>query len=226
MKSKTHNIMKSTPILILLSACIFLSSCLKERLEGNGHIVSEVRTLKGFTGVENSGSKRVHVSYGPEFKVELRGSSNLIPAYRTRVINGNLELGYERVNVRYDDLEVHVTMPEIRRANLSGSGKILISGDFPAQDYFESRISGSGEIRVYDAFDVTDLDLAISGSGKADLLPIQSERADAHISGSGEAKIHVNDHLKASISGSGKVYYAGSPTVEMNVSGSGKVVKY
>ncbi len=210
----------------LLSVSILFSSCLKEQLEGNGNIITEVRTLSNFSGVVNSGSKRLHVSYGPEYKVELRGSSNLIPAYRSRITNGDLSLYYDRVNVRHDDIEVYVTMPEIRRANLSGSGKILINGNFPSQNYFESRISGSGDIQVNSDFDVDELDVTISGSGRADLLNIKSRRAEVHISGSGDAKVHATDHLKAKISGSGRTYYTGNPTIETDISGSGKVVRY
>jgi hypothetical protein len=215
-----------TLVASLLSISILFSSCLKERLEGNGNIVTETRSLSNFSGVVNSGSKRIHVNYGPEYKVELRGSSNLLPAYRTRITNGDLSLYYDRVNVRYDDIEVYITMPEIRRANLSGSGKISVNGNFPSQNYFETRISGSGDIQVNSIFDVDELDVTISGSGRADLLNIKSRRADVHISGSGDAKVHATDHLKANISGSGRTYYTGNPTIETDISGSGKVVRY
>lgn len=215
-----------TLVVSLFAISILFSSCLKERLEGNGNVVTEVRSLSNFSGVVNSGSKRIHVSYGPEYKVELRGSSNLIPAYRSRITNGDLSLYYDQVNVRYDDIEVYVTMPAIRRANLSGSGKISINGNFPSQDFFESRISGSGDIQVNGGFDVNDLDVTVSGSGRADLLNIESRRAEVFISGSGDVKVNVRDHLKAKISGSGRAYYTGNPTIETDISGSGKVVRY
>lgn len=209
----------------LLSASLLFASCSKEQLEGNGHIVTEVRTLSSFSGVQNSGSKHIHVAYGPEYKVELRGSSNLIPAYETTIRNGTLHLSYERVNVRRDDLEVYVTTPEIRRAFLSGSGKILISGDFPAQDYFETRISGSGDVKVYDDFEAANVDVSVSGSGEADLQRIESPQAEVNISGSGDVKVNATDRLKLKISGSGKVFYLGSPVIDSSISGSGKVIK-
>jgi hypothetical protein len=117
-------------------------------------------------------------------------------------------------------------MPAIRRANLSGSGKISINGNFPSQDFFESRISGSGAVQVNGGFDVNDLDVTVSGSGRADLLNIESRRAEVFISGSGDVKVNVRDHLKAKISGSGRAYYTGNPTIETDISGSGKVVRY
>src|SRR6476469_497303 len=131
--------MKLSHVLVL--AVIFLSSCLKERIEGNGHIVSEVRSLSNFTGVENHGSKHIHIAYGADYKVELRGSSNLISIYETEIMNGTLYPHFRNVNVRHDDIEVYITMPAIKRVRLSGSGNISIHGNFPAQDYFEGRIS-------------------------------------------------------------------------------------
>ncbi|HEY0056214.1 MAG TPA: head GIN domain-containing protein [Pedobacter sp.] len=218
--------MKTLQAVLIVITIVMFSSCSKERLEGNGQIVTEVRTLKNFSGVINSGSKHIHVKHGSGFKVELRGSSNLIPAYHTEIINGNLNLKYENVNVRNDDLEVYVTMPAIRRADLTGSGKISINGSFPAQDYCEATVSGSGDIQVDGAFDVDELDVTISGSGRADLLSIKSQRTEVLISGSGEAKVNAIDHLKVKISGSGTTYYTGNPTIESEISGSGRVVRY
>ncbi|HEY0054740.1 MAG TPA: head GIN domain-containing protein [Pedobacter sp.] len=218
--------MKTLRVVLIVTTIVLFSSCSKERLEGNGRIVTEVRNLGNFSGVLNSGSKHIHVNYGSDYRVELRGSSNLIPAYRTQIINGNLNLSYEKVNVRNDDLEVYVTMPVIRRADLSGSGKISINGSFPAQDYFECIVSGSGDIQVYGGFDRNEVDVTISGSGRADLLNIKSQRTKVFISGSGEAKVNATDHLKVKISGSGSTYYTGNPTIESEISGSGRVVRY
>jgi hypothetical protein len=216
-----------TPHVLLFAITIFLlSSCTKERLEGNGNVITELRTLSNFSGVVNSGSKHIHITYGPDYRVELRGSSNLLPAYKTEIINGDLNMYYDRVNVRHDDIEVYVTMPLIRKANLSGSGKISIQGNFPAQNYFEARISGSGDIQMFGGLDVDELDVNISGSGRADLLNIHSRRAEVFISGSGDAKVHATDHLKVRISGSGRTYYMGNPSIESDISGSGKVVRH
>ncbi len=215
-----------TLVVTLISISVLFSSCLKERLEGNGNIVTEVRSLSNFSGVVNSGSKHIHVNYGSEYKVELRGSSNLIPAYRTRITNGDLSFYYDEVNVRYDDLEVYVTMPAIQRANLSGSGKISINGNFPSQNNFESSVSGSGDIQVFGGMEVDELDVSISGSGTTNFLTMICRRAEVFISGSGNAKVNVREHLKVKISGSGKTYYSGNPTIETDISGSGKVVRY
>ncbi|WP_207425239.1 head GIN domain-containing protein [Pedobacter sp. SYSU D00535] len=204
----------------------FFISCTKERIEANGNIQTEVRTPREFHHVLSSGSKRIHIKYGAEYKVELRGSSNLLPRFKTEVIGGTLKLGYERVNVTDDDVEVVVTMPIIKGVNLSGSGKVHITGDFPFQDVFDVRISGSGDVEVQDGFDAEEVEVTISGSGDANLQSVFSKRADVNISGSGDATVSVEDHLKARISGSGKIYYHGSPQIDSRISGSGELIRF
>lgn len=205
---------------------LFLTSCSKDRLTANGDIITETRTPGNFSGVNLSGSKHIQVVYGESFKVDLKGSRNLIPYFRTEIIGDNLHLDYKKVNVKEDDLEVTVTLPAIRNVSLSGSGKVRISGSFPLVDKWKGSISGSGEIITQSAFEVKDLLLNISGSGNANLEKIVAREADVDISGSGDARINASEELKARISGSGKLYYTGNPEIDSRISGSGKIIKF
>lgn len=200
--------------------------CSKDRLTASGDKTTETRSPGEFTGINTSGSNTIYITYGTEFKVELRGSNNLIPYFKTSVTNKTLYLGYENASVQHDDVEAYVTLPDFRKASLSGSGRMTIQGTFPASDELKVSISGSGSITAQDAFDTEQVLVNISGSGKADLQQITSKKAEVDISGSGDARIKVQDKLKARISGSGKVYYNGSPEVDADVSGSGKVIKF
>lgn len=203
-----------------------LSSCSKERLEANGNRISELRNPGTFDGVSGSGSNRIFISQGEEFRVELRGSSNLISSFETKVRGNTLELGYRNASVSDDDIEVYITMPEVEFLALSGSGEMSVQGGFPAQNNFNLRISGSGDIQLHDVLKVRNADIELSGSGKAELEDLQAESADIHISGSGDVKLSVSEHLRSRISGSGQVFYRGDPELDSKVSGSGKVVKF
>ncbi|MBC7914812.1 MAG: DUF2807 domain-containing protein, partial [Pyrinomonadaceae bacterium] len=132
--------------LIILCLGILLSACYKDRITADGNIKSEIRNLATFTEVHSSGSNKVHISYGTEYKIEVRGSGNLVSVFKTRVYNNKLSLGYERINVNHDDIEVFVTMPLLTELSLSGSGKADISGSFPDQENFNLRISGSADV--------------------------------------------------------------------------------
>ncbi|NQX38531.1 Putative auto-transporter adhesin, head GIN domain [Pedobacter steynii] len=213
-------------IITIMFISIVLMSCTKEKLTASGDKITETRTPGNFNGVNISGSKTIYVNYGTEYKVEIKGSKNLIPFFKTSIINDVLYLSYEKVNVLHDDLEVLVTLPQIKNAALSGSGKILISGDFRLTDKLKTSASGSGEIRVDTPFEVNDLLVNISGSGKINLEKIVAKDADVDISGSGDARISITEELKARISGSGKLYYTGNPEIDSKISGSGKLIKF
>lgn len=214
--------MKHFTFIILLT--LIFTSCTKERLTGNGDVVSVTRNTRDFSGVRSSGSTRIHINYGTEFKVEVRGSSNLIPNFKTRVINNILEVGYENVwNVRRDDIEVYLTMPEVTSVSMSGSGRTTIAGAFPATNSFRVSLSGSGQVEVMDQFDCQYLSASVSGSGKAKLRSVISNDAEAKISGSGGVWLTALNQLRVRISGSGNVYYEGNPEIEEEISGSGDV---
>lgn len=205
---------------------LFLTSCTKDRLTGNGDVISVTRNTRDFSGVRSSGATRIHISYGSEFKVEVRGSSNLIPNFKTRVINNVLELGYEDVwNVRRDDIEVYLTMPEISSVSMSGSGRATLSGNFLETNSFRVSISGSGQVEVLDEFSCDYLSASVSGSGKAKLRSIVAEEAQASVSGSGAVWLTALDLLRVRISGSGDVYYDGDPEIEQEISGSGDIIR-
>ncbi|TKC09296.1 GIN domain-containing protein [Pedobacter frigoris] len=190
--------------ILLACAAIVFTSCSKDRIAASGDKITETRNPGNFTGINGSGSSNIHVSHGSEYKVVLKGSDNLVPRFKTEVMNNILYLKYEHVNVHRDDIEIFITLPVINYVSLSGSGEIDIKDAFPANDSFKVNISGSGE---------------------ADLEKLEAKKADIDISGSGDAKIKVLENLKARISGSGKIYYLGNPVIDSKISGSGKVIK-
>ncbi len=211
--------------LVLLLMLLTGTSCTKEHLEANGQKISDLRTPGVFTGIVSSGATPVHISYGPTCRVEVRGSSNLVPYFQTKLFNRTLTLTYQRVNVRHDDVEVFVTLPDLAHTDISGSGSMDISGDFPLLDDFSARISGSGDIIALSPITCTAVDVNISGSGTADFGKMTSRNVEVGISGSGKAYLSVTETLKARISGSGSIFYSGNPQIDSKISGSGKLVK-
>ncbi|NRF38161.1 GIN domain-containing protein [Pedobacter foliorum] len=212
-------------LLLYVYISLLFISCSKDRLTASGDKITEERKPGSFTGISGSGSNPIHIVYGADFKVILKGSDNLIPRFKTKVMSNVLYLEYEQASVRHDDIEVFITMPLIDRVSLSGSGEVEIKGQFPDVDVFKTSISGSGEVEIDEPLNARQTKVDISGSGNADLEKLNTKTADIDVSGSGDVKIKVQDLLKAKISGSGKVYYWGSPQVNSDISGSGKVIK-
>lgn len=216
--------MKNLIYLSLISLFCF-TACKKERLTANGNATTEVRTLNAFNKVQTSGSERIYVVYGNEYKVAIKGSSSLIPHFKSEITNGKLHLNYGHVSVQRSDLEVTVTMPDLKGVSLSGSSKIDILNSFPLAALFDIVISGSGSISLKEQMDATIANISISGAGNAELEALNCNQANVKISGSGDASLAVTQQLNANISGSGKIFYWGNPVVDSHISGSGKLVR-
>lgn len=97
------------------------------------------------------------------------------------------------------DIEADVNTDHIK-ANVSGSGTILLTGDARESEFV---VSGSGKIKAYD-------------------FPHQS--CDAVISGSGSMFINAIEAITARIAGSGMVYHISDPVIHTSIYGSGGVV--
>lgn len=221
---KTNLFTKGLAAGLLLIIAFAFHSCNGERLVANNNIISETRDISGFERIEAGGANTVHVVYGDNFKIELKGSSNLIQAYETKIEGESLTLRYkDDVNVDDDDVEVFVTLPVLKGLTLSGSGDMDIKGQFPEADQFIVTINGSGDINISESFSCVALEVDISGSGKAQLSNLQSVRSEVTISGSGDTYVHAEEELDVRINGSGTVYYKGSPRVKSDINGSGQV---
>lgn len=216
--------MKRRLAIIATSATLAFTSCSKERIHGQGPVITETRNISGFTSVFSNGSNNVHISQGAIFKVEVRGYSNLLPYYETRVVNNTLYLAYKQnVNIKNDNAEVFITMPALSGLQLAGSGNITTSGSFTGYTNFNAGISGSGNIN-FSSGSTQNFYAVITGSGNIYTLNLNAAEAEAIITGSGNTEITASARLNVKITGSGNVYYRGNPVITTNITGSGSVI--
>lgn len=216
--------MKRGSVIACVAAILSLLSCTKERVSGNGPIITESRNPGHFSVVELSGSSRAHISQGAAFSVSVRGFGNLLPYFETKLVNGTLLLAYRNnVNVSNDNIEVFITMPSLNGLRLAGSGEIDANGNFPLVPRFDTRIAGSGNIRI-GAGASQQFFSVIEGSGNLYAAGFITEKADIFTNGSGNTEITVNSELKVRITGSGNVYYHGVPAITSHITGSGAVI--
>lgn len=224
---KTHNNMKTQKNILLLFVLsgIVAMSCKKEAIDANGQQLTETRYPGNFTHIHTSGGSPVWIAYGEEYKVEVKGSSNLVPRFNTTVSGSELNVGYEHMKLGKDDIRVYITLPKIRKVSLSGNARLILDGTFPYLPTFSADISGSGEIKLAGDMEAGQTTVNLSGSGDALLEKLRSENAELNISGSGDIRVGFSEKLKATISGSGSVYYSGSPLLETSISGTGRIIK-
>lgn len=209
----------------MISVMFMLLSCSKEKINGGGPVVTESRSVSGFTAISAEGSSRVTITQGNTFRVDVKGYSNLIPYYETRLVNNMLHLGYKPgVNVKDDNIEVFITLPVLDGIHLSGSGDIRTNGAFNGNNLFEASIAGSGNI-YFSSGTTQQFNSTIAGSGNIFAIDMLSNKADIRVDGSGNTEIFAASELKVTITGSGNVFYRGTPVISTQITGSGTVIR-
>ena len=238
-------ILKFIPI-VLVVFCSIQSSAFKEKVKGNGKLISEIRTTVAYDQISANGSFNIELTSGTEGKLTIEIEENLSKYLITEVEGEELKISWKKgINISTrKSVKIIVPVAQISTLSLSGSGKISSSTVIKADELnlnlsgsgrididiesssIVSNLSGSGSIGL--AGETENFECSVSGSGRIggyDL--IISNMADAKVSGSGNVKVTVNGTLNAKVSGSGNFRYKGNPTKEIiKVSGSGNVSNY
>lgn len=215
-------------LFVFFFSIVAISACAQwwgERVNGNGNIKTEERSVGTYSGVSSSGSFDVALKFGKPGAIKIEGEENLLEYIETKVENDVLVIKFRKnINVSHrKKITVYVPLTKLSRLSLSGSGNISGSGDFGNDGKTEFRVSGSGDIDV--AFDrIRSSEVSISGSGKI-ILQGKGDEVDVHISGSGNARCEnlVANDVKVSISGSGNSRVHSDKSLDVKISGSGDV---
>ncbi len=236
--------MQKVPLLLGLALLAGAFSACEDVLgvKGKGDVVTEVRNVDGFHAVEISTNGYLELRVDSVYHVEIQCEESVLPFLQTIEDNGVLKIHFDRDVYDVDNLKITVSAPNWDAVTLNGSVKVDIP-DAISGSLLDLRVSGSGDIRVFNAdfakvltsitgsgdIDVNgaadQLDCTISGSGSLDALGCPVLTVKVTISGSGNARLDVSESLQATISGSGDIEYRGNPQVTSNISGSGTVRK-
>ena len=134
------------------------------------------------------------------------------------VDHGRIDFAHNRAH--WSNLTVVLSAPGVNRFDMTGSGKLDISGY--RQDKLTLDLSGDSQVTVKG--EARTLDLQVSGSSESDLSGLKLKDATVEIDGSGDTTIAPTDSAKLDISGSGEVTLLTNPArLESNISGSGEI---
>lgn len=216
------------------------------KVEGNGKMATKTRTTSNYERVGLTGAMDVELVKGSEGRLRIEAEENLIPHILTEVKNGELVISVEKgFNLQpsgKNPVKITVPFESLDGVFLTGSGDIYTS-DLIKSDNFETKITGSGNIRLHlQAKEARarltgsgDMDLRgsaedfnckITGSGDINAFDFKCETVDATVIGSGNLQVHASEELRANVPGSGDIVYSGNPRKEdFKTLGSGSVSK-
>lgn len=211
--------------------------------EGSG--ATRSFAVRDFDGVALRGSDNVVVRVGAAESVTATGPEDELEKLEILVKDGELRIG--RVKNSWSlgwgsdrkPVVVTVTMPNLRRASVAGSGDMQV--DQVRTPSFEGGIAGSGNLQIASLMadiaslhiagsgdasvrgQAKSLDVSIAGSGNLEAEGLRAERAKIKVAGSGDVRAQVSGEADVSIVGSGDVRLAGNPRCRVSKMGSGEV---
>lgn len=211
----------------------------------NRVLAVEERNVVGFKGISSSGSYDVRITMGNTETLRLDGDHETIKEIETVVENGILKIrNTKRDNwnvISRKKVTIYITARTLNSITLSGSGDIVVKGLVKADrltntlsgsgsitlmadaNEYIGTISGSGEISVSGTADRAAI--KIGGSGDFEGQNFKTSVADIKVSGSGDARIFVDQSLNAVVNGSGNITYGGNANVNKTKSGSGNITR-
>ncbi len=229
--------------LFLVAVVGFFSSCCKGRwcVDGEGSKTTRTYSIEDFKGIKSIIDADIYITQDDHFSIEIDAQKNIHDVLDLHKRNDLLIVDFDGCVDDHDGVEIYITMPDIDKLKVTGSGIIETVTPFMNQDDINIDVTGSGKV-IFDG-DVDDLDCDLTGSGRIELYGVANEndislsgsgeilayempvrKCDVRISGSGYCELHVEKRLDVTITGSGNVYYIGDCDVHPYISGSGDVI--
>jgi hypothetical protein len=231
-------------LLALFIITLLFASCRKDSIceIGNKKIERKELFLNEIHSIKLYGSGNLYISYGQTQKIEVETNKDLFDVINQNVNNGHWDATFKGCVKKYSQLNFYVTIPKVDELQIEGSGKIQSNDTFSVEELkleingsgkinfktiaqnLNNTINGSGEITLEGS--CNNHSIKIRGSGNLHSYNMESKQTQVKVSGSGDARVNVNQKLNVTIEGSGKVVYKGSPIKEINILGSGSVKPY
>jgi Putative auto-transporter adhesin, head GIN domain len=207
---------------LLVGLKAFQDSSSSTAVEGSGVAATETRAVPPFSSVELAGSNTVTIRVGEEQSVVVRADDNLINRVTTAVQDGSLVIGNIPGSfTARSPMSVTISVPSLDALTLTGSG-LIAATDIEASSLVVG-LPGSGVLRASGA--AAKLDVALGGSGDAQLEQLIASEVRALVTGSGRIALTATKSLDASVPGSGAIMYSGNPQeVTKSVTGSGAII--
>lgn len=212
--------MNKFTIAYLTAGVLAVYGCDWQGIRGNGHIVTDQRTLEDFSEIHaNGGAFKIEWRSGSP-SVSITTDENLLAHIETRKIDNHLELRTrERVRPTHG-IKVLVSSSTRSGARLSGASDLNVPALAGPKFAVESR--GAADVTLDGAVDELLADMTGASDLKAKTL--QARTVQISTTGAADAQLNVAETLRVSITGAGDVTYFGNPkTVEKHVTGAGSI---
>ncbi len=196
----------------------------------------EISDLNNFNEIEITGKFDLRIVRGGEYKVEMTGSERSKEKYdvtqkgETLVIDfqGKKDQDWKLKDLRIEEVEITVTMPNIEKIEATGVGNIRMD-DFTSErmdldlrgpvkfrgdidtHHFTINLSGSAEADVSGT--ASNLDANVEFASRLRAYNLEVQDAFVETSGASSAKVNVKGNLEMEEGVTSEIDYRGNPHV-------------
>ncbi|MEO7278116.1 MAG: head GIN domain-containing protein [Sphingomicrobium sp.] len=237
---------KSIVAAAIIAASASAAGCHSQGRENPGPTVSRTWQVGNFHQIEVAGPYDVEVRTGSAAGVAATGGEKILGQALVEVKGDTLTIGPKERHGMFHfgwsnrgHAKFVVTVPELTRADLAGSGNVVI--DKVAGTAFEGGLAGSGDLSVGSLkvqsakFSIagsgnvkagggtaTTVHYDIAGSGDIDAAGLQAQDVKVGIMGSGNVKAQAKGSAAIDIMGSGDATVTGGAKCQVSKMGSGE----
>ena len=181
-------------------------------IQGNQQVSRDERQVSSLNALDIDNMKRmdikIDVRVGPAPSLVIEADSNLQPLIHSEVSGNTLRI-WSDSNIRSSNgIHVIYTTPQLKKINISGSGRLVVNGlngdDFSLEQRgsMKSELSGT----------VVRFDVANNGSGSINAAALASGNTDAVQNGSGNIQLGSvrSERINVAVNGSGSISASGT----------------
>jgi hypothetical protein len=187
-----------------------------------GKVRTETRAVGEFHSIDLRGTPSATLQVGPAASLSVTAAEDILAKLSTEVRNGTLvvEPGGRGWMFNPGKVDLHITVPLLREAIVSGAGDLQIMD--ARGESLRVTLQGAGSLSA--GGEIGDLTATINGAGDAKLSALHAQNARVTVNGAGSITVQVTGSLSAAVNGVGSVHYIGTPAkLETSINGVGDV---
>lgn len=187
-----------------------------------GNVMTEVRDVNDFHSITFDGVGNIYLTQGSTQSLRIEANQGILDILETDVSDNLLSIEFDRcVNDDNFELDIYITIPDIRFLSLNGVGNLTAENAWDLDDLMVD-MNGVGNITLQGTVDV--LDINSNGVGNVKAFELIAQSCEVTVNGTGNVEVHAVDMLDVTINGAANVLYKGDPTISVSINGAGSLV--
>ncbi|MBL8154465.1 MAG: DUF2807 domain-containing protein [Anaerolineae bacterium] len=219
---------KQSILIIVLIGLLFAAACqttvtTTETIKGSGTIITEERTVSGFSSVQVNLAADLTLIQGDQEGLTIAADDNLMPSIQSTVQNGKLVIGFPNNTSMSPSRTIQLTLTFKALTAVDVYGMSTVTADDLDLNALAIDFKGSGSTRMTGR--VVTQTITIEGMAFVNNFDLDSTTVSVNIAGTGTVDVKASSSLDVRVAGQGTIRYLGSPSITQDISGSATITQ-